>query len=368
MKVASSFLLLVFFAFASNAQPDGYIGKAQITIIAFWDGAAKLEKSIEGGGSSIDADKLSNLQRKIDETKRKDPSYNTATMEAKVKILVQGIEALKKKNETAIKGNRDKTLNIQKVDQLLRSLFHISTDVDNGALKTIKEVIENYKKRTTEMLAMDKSTNKGDLEKYIVSLKNDFKSGENDLYELDRRCREQTVAENAEVQYYELIYKQAYWDAAQKLYPDVPEFAKVYATATKLLDGLGTIDDVHNLASKSKQQKINETKLPAAVMKDVALEKMFIDAFNKQYSEEFKGTATKAVLLSDNWTILRHEITGIATGRRRHAAIIYKGTNGKCYLTSNFFIHQDYVGNSFINTKSIYVVMGSQEMLCANVK
>jgi uncharacterized protein YbaA (DUF1428 family) len=165
------------------------------------------------------------------------------------------------------------------------------------------------------------------------------------------------------------LYNQAYWDAAQKVYPNESEFKKAYTLASSLLQGLGSIDDVHKLASKSKQQKITDTKLPVAAMKDAALEKMFMDAFNKYHGEEFKGTASKAVLTSDDWSIERNGITGIVTGRVRRAVIVYKGKDGKCYLTANFFLHQEYVGNSYSSTAtSKFPIMGSQEMLCGNVK
>jgi hypothetical protein len=369
MKIISSFLLLVFFAIAANSQPDLYTGLAKITIKSFWDGATKLEASLAAGGSSLDVDKLALLQLKIRDVKNRDAGYNTASMETKWKTLAEGIDALKKKNETAIQGNRDKALNSQQVGKLLTSLFDVSVQVDNGRLKTVKTDIENYKKRTDELMAIDRSMNKSDLEKCLKTLKVNYNHAENDLTELDRRCREQTNAENAEVKYYELLFNQAHWDAAQRIYPEEADFKKTWALATKLLEGLGSIDDVHNIAAKSKQQKINDTKLPVAAVKDAALEKMFVDAFNKYHGEEFKGVATKAVLTSDDWSIQRNEISGIVTGRIRRAVIVYKGKDGRCYITANFFLLQEYVGSSFSsNARSIYPVMGSQEMLCVNVK
>jgi hypothetical protein len=361
-------LLFLFFTNCLPAQDAGYNGPAKTLVKSFWDISGKLDASIAAGGSSMDVFKLSSLDNKIKDIKNKDAAFNTGNMEMKLKSSKEAVEEIKRKKENAGTAYREKMAAEQKTSQMIYDLFHISTDVDNGGLGTIREVIENHKKKTADLLLLKESITKNDLEKFKGYLNTDLQTAENDLLELDRRCREQTNPENAEVQYYELQYKQSYWNAAQKIYPEEKDFARTYETATKLLAGLGTLEDVHKIASKSKQQKINETRLPAAVAKDAALEKTFMEIFNKQYGEEYKGTATKAILLSDDWTILRHEITGIVTGRRRHAAIVYKGTNGKCYLTSNFFIHQEYVGNAFINTKSIYVLMGSQEMLCEHAK
>ena len=86
------------------------------------------------------------------------------------------------------------------------------------------------------------------------------------------------------------------------------------------------------------------------------------------YSESFKGKALKAVILSDDWTIQRNEVSGIVTGRLRKAAIAYKNAEGKCYLIREFFIQQEYVGGAFVGTKSVYAVGKGQEMLCENLK
>lgn len=255
----------------------------------------------------------------------------------------------------------------QRVSKLLFSLFHISTQVDNRRLTSIAQEIEEYKQKLNELLSLDTSSNKSDLRRFYRELKTSFRSAENDLHELERRCREQTREENAKVNYYELLYNQAYWDAAKKVYPDDADFKTACNLATELLQGLGSIDDVSKLASKSKQQKINDTRLPVAAVKDAALENMFVDAFNKYHAEEFKGIAIKAVITSNDWSIERHEVTGIVTGRVRKAVIVYKGKDGKCYLTANFFLRQEFVGNSFSSSPvSKYPIMGSQEMLCAN--
>lgn len=352
----------------ANAQDQNYDGPAKAEVKSFWDEAAKLEQAI-AAGTKADGAKVIGLTRKIQDIKAKDAAYNTAAMEAKYKKLSEGLVSVKEKPRLTTQDRHEMALKTMQVTKILNALFHISTQVDNRRLNTIKQEIEDYEKNTELVLTMDTSGNKTDLRGHLVQLKTSFKSTENDLYELDRRCREQTRAENAEVKYYELLYNQAYWDAAQKVYPNEPDFKKAYTLASSLLQGLGSIDDVHKLASKSKQQKINDTKLPAAAIKDAALEKMFMDAFNKYHGEEFKGSAIKAVLTSDNWSIERNDITGIVTGRVRRAVIVYRGTDGKCYLTANFFLHQEYVGSSFSSTAtSKFPIMGSQEMLCANVK
>lgn len=368
MKRSVIYLLLTFFSITAYAQDADYTGPAKNMVQSFWEEAIKLEQSI-AAGEKADGAKIVGLARKIQEIKVKDKAYNTAAIDAIYKKLSGALVTVKPKSGLTIQERHEMTMKTMQVAQILNSLFHISTQVDNGRLKTIKQEIEDYKKKTDEVLTMDTTNNKSELRQHLAQLKTSFKSAENDLLELDRRLREQSKPENADVKYYEIVYNQAYWDAAQKIYPNEENFKKAYLLAAKLLQGLGSIDDVHNIAAKSKQQKINDTKLPVASVKDAGLENMFMDAFNKYHGEEFKGTAIKAVLTSDDWSIERNDITGFVTGRVRRAVIVYKGKDGKCYLTANFFLHQQYVGSSFSSSAtSKFPIMGSQEMLCSNVK
>jgi hypothetical protein len=369
MKTVFLFAMLFFTAIAGYAQPDDYNGPAKITVKAFWDGVEKLEKSVVNGGSALDRDNLVGLFRKIDDARKKDPAYNVSAMESKVKELAAGMEKNKHKNEAAVQDNRDKTKNYNKVSELLRSLFEVSVQVSTYDLAKISATIAAYKQRMEELLKLDMSMNKKDLEKELRYINASAKHAEKDLAELESHIRGSVNADYALAEYYELQFNQAHWDAAQRVYPAEESFKTAYNLATKMLNSLGSPDDVRALASKSKEQKIKDTRVPAAVVADVALEKLFVETFNKYHGEEFKGTAFKAVTLSNDWSVERHEFTGIVTGRIRKGAVVYKGRDGKCYLVASYFIRQEYVGSSFINTTtSAYPVMGSYEMVCSNVK
>ncbi|MCX6320138.1 MAG: hypothetical protein NTW29_22855 [Bacteroidetes bacterium] len=369
MKTVVLAVLIFCCTLTGTAQPGDYNGPAKITVKAFWDGAAKLEKSVANGGSALDGDNLVGLFRKIGDTKQKDPSYDVSAMEAKAKELSAGMGRIKKNNEAAVQNNQDKRMIYNKVSELLRSLFEVSVDVSTHDLPKVTATINAYKQRTEELLKLDMSQNKKDLERELRYINASAKHAEKDLAELETHCRGAINADYALAEYYELQFHQARWDAAQRVYPAEESFKTAYQLATKLLKGLGSPDDIKAMASKSKEQKIKDTRVPAGLVSDAALEKIFVETFNKYHSEEFKGTAFKAVILSSEWSVERHEVTGIVTGRIRKGAVVYKGKDGKCYLVASFFIRQEYVGNSFLaNTISAYPVMGSYEMLCANVK
>ncbi len=362
-------LVFVFCSITAWAQPGDYNGPAKITVKAFWDGAARLEKSIAAGGSAMDEDNLAGLKRKIDDIKRKDATFTTSEMEEKVKLFAGQLEAIKQKTANGIQAAKNKTATSRRVGQLLSELFEVSVQVSTRDLPTIEEKINAYKNKLAEALTLDRSTNKSEMEKQIGNARGSARHAEKDLTELESRCRTSPNAENAKVNYYELIFNQAYWDAAQKIFPDEQAFSSAYTLATKLLTGLGSKADVEKMAARSKEQKIKDCRLPAGAIKDAALEKMFVDAFNKFHSEEFKGTAFKAVITSPDWSVERNELTGIVTGRVRRAVIVYKDKQGKCFLTANFFLRQEFVGNSYSGAvQSPFPVMGSEEILCENVK
>jgi hypothetical protein len=369
MKAYLSVFALFLFCLTGYSQPGDYSGPAKVTVNSFWDAAGKLEQSVARGGSSLDKDNLVSLQRKIFEIKAKDPTYNTALMETKLASLKEGIDGNVKKNTNASVSVMDKLKSTRQFTEALKNLFYYSTQLGNADLPGIKERIATYKQKTAVILTMDRSNATKELEAQKTKLKIAFRLAEKDLYELDRRCREQTNKDNAAVRYYELMLTQAYWDAARQVYPDESDFTKANDIASKLLTGLGTIEQVYALAEKSKEQKINDTRLPEPAVVDPALEKLFLDIFNENHAAEFKGKAIRAVVTSKDWSVQRHEITGIITGRTRRAVIVYKTSEGKCYLTGNFFLHQEYIGSSFTSaTTSPYGILGSQEMRCQNVR
>lgn len=369
MKTVFLFFLALVLSITSQSQPADYNGAAKVTVKAFWDGVAKLEKSIASGGSAMDEDNLAGLKRKIEDTKKKDPSYATSDMEAKVGTLASGLEAIKQKTTAAIQASKDKSAQSRRLGQLLSELFQVSVQVSTSDLPTIEEKIAGYKQKMTEVLSMDKSVNKNEMDKQLNNNRVSVKHAEKDLTELDNRCRTAAEAGYAKVEYYELLFNQAYWDAAQKIYPEESSFHTAYDLATRLLNGLGGVASVEKMAARTNEQKIKDCRLPAPAATDAALEKLFVDAFNKFHAEEFKGKAFKAVITSEDWSVERNDITGIVTGRMRRAVIVYKDNEGRCFLTGNFFIRQEYVGNAYTGAvQSPYPVMGSQQMLCEKAK
>lgn len=369
MKTLFLLLLPLFILKNCLAQPvNGYEGPAKITVNQLQDGIAKLEKSVATGGSSLDAENFLSLVRKLADVKKKDPSCNISEIESKLKKLEVSILGNRQKAVTARQDMNDQANQMQKVGTLLNSLFYISPSVDNGDLPTIEEKLKVYNQKLADLLAMDQGLVKPSLQVHYNRMIKSAQVAEKKLNEIDRSCREQTDPKNAEREYYELIYFRDFWNAAQKVFPDEPAFRNAYSYSVKLLSGLGTKEDVHGLAAKTMENKVRNAHLPDPVLKDAALEKSFMDIFNLNEGQQLGATAVKAVLIQDDWTILRHEISGLVTGRRRAAAIAYRKKDGRCYFFSSYYIQQEYVGGTFGRSQSANLVSGGNEIRCENVK
>lgn len=256
--------------------------------------------------------------------------------------------------------------NKTKVTRLLGLIF--DGGVGDRKPASIQARIESMNKNTEALLALDRSDSKSPLNRYLIRVQKYAADAQGFYPGLKKICLERTDAALMAVDFYVFQYYQAYWDAAQKIFPGEAAFSQTYSLATTILAELGSVDKLATLAAKNYEQKVNDTRLPEPKVNDKALEKLFMEAYDKMYSVSFSGKAIKAIILSDDWTIQRNEVSGIVTGRLRKGAVVYKNADGKCFLIKEFYIQQEYVGNSFAGTKSVYAVGKGQEMRCENVK
>ena len=361
-----------------SAQDPNYKGPAKMDVSTFWR-QAEIVKNGKATSST-----LSNLEKAIANIKQKDPAYNTSSMEEIIETCKEKVNkdkdaevAKKEKHLANMEASTSTTQNKLKIKKMFDGVFDIGSfsfpDLDKAQAEN-----DAYKKEADDLLAMKAEREayiaemkKGnDYEKFVGKMKTSYdRSFDTFIEKVDKIMAQSTGGDNANWKnvYYEMQAEQIRWDAAQKVFPDEPEFAEAYKKITAKVNQYGSLEKIAGKNKENNIEKIKNTKLPAAVIKDAALEKMFVDAFNKTYSTEYKGTATRAILLHTDWEIERHAISGIIVDRKRVGAIVYKGTDGKCYLISLMYLYQDYIGGTFQNTKAGFAQSG-QEMLCENVK
>jgi chemotaxis protein histidine kinase CheA len=370
MKTLSLIFIVLFFSTAVLAQDVNYNGPAKTYVTSFYKQAEDTKKNIETQSFVGAQTKVDQLGRAITTIKNKDAAYNTSSMEEVLKKLKEQLEAAKAAREGELNNQQNATINGIEFKALLQYLFvDANIQVGDNTLVHVKEEMDLYSAKLEKALSINKTQYTKHLADYMRYVER-FTSKTNQFIEGKERIMKDAFSNDGlESNYYEMKFYQLYWDAAQKIYPEQSQFAANYQKLTAMISKIGNLDQMKATAQKNNIEKIKNAKLPPATVKDPSLEKILINGFNSKYGSVYNGTALKAVLTQDGWTIERHNISGVVTGRNRTGKIAYKGKDGKCYLLSNnIFIYQAFIGSSFSNTEVIYNGLGGEEMLCENVK
>lgn len=358
---------------AADAKSADYTGAAKNQVKYFWDRALQPADKLSEGELNGN---IRDMDYALKATQEKDPAYNTSEMEAALKKIKDDLKAKKLAEVRNTSGDRRKQPQEEKVVTdpvgLMEKLF-IDARISVGSTSDLPEApakIAAYKSKLEKLLSMDYTdaliktgrNAKGN----ISGFKN---STERELDKIEGTLKEARDRSNMEYRYYTIQFHQAFWDAAQKVFPEESSYIDMYKKTTAAFNGLGRLEQLYVKAEANRVEHIKNTKLPAAAVKDASLEKVLANGFNKIYGVAHNVSALKAVLTQNGWTTLRNSLTGIVVGRERSAKLAYKGSDGKCYLLPDYvFIREDYVGGSFINTVAVFNGLDGEEMLCENVK
>lgn len=120
------------------------------------------------------------------------------------------------------------------------------------------------------------------------------------------------------------------------------------------------------IAENDKQTTANNT-LPKQGLKDASLEVEVFDAakvWAGQY--QWKETLKNTYLTSKDWSILRHPITGIQTGRRIQGVITMARDDGLCSYQRAIF-EQAYNDSSYHQAVMVGVVPGQNKLNCSKL-
>lgn len=355
---------------------DTYNGPAKSMVASFYRQVDEVKKAIENGkkvSSYYSAtSKLKMMETNMRKIKEKDPGYSNIAQFEQIydsfKKEVEGYEKDLADNQAAKeKEFKDKITN----ENLLQTVIDgTQMQVGHNNLPFVDKAMADYKAKADEVLKLDLLKYKvklDDLKRYVD--KSHTLAADRIIASAKTVLGEVKDAENFTPIYKELQFRQLYWDAVRKIYKGDATCEKYYKDISDMLAKTGSPADIRKTASKNAAEAIKSRKMAAPVVKDAAMEKILMNGFNSKYKSKYNGTALKAVLLQDGWTIERNDLTGIVTGRNRVCELAYKGADGKCYLLPNpIYIYQAYVGGSFTNTEVIYNGFSGEEMLCENVK
>ncbi len=371
MKTLILILSVILFSISSFCQDPNYKGPAKNQVNYFWKYAKPAEKLSE---SELNHS-IGEMEYALKATKQKDPAYNTNEMETVLQKIKDDLKAQKLAVVREVSGDKRNSRPEEKISNdpttLLEKLF-IDNNISVGSTADLPQApakIEAYKVKLEKLLSMDHTDaliKKGRLAKGNIS--GFMRITDRELDKTDGLVKEIRDRSGMEYMFYTLQYHLAYWNAAQKTFPEENSYADMFKKINTAFIKLGSLEQLYAKAEVNRVEYIKNTKLPAPVVRDAKLENILMSGFNKVYGASNNVSALKAVLTQSSWTTLR-SVTGIVVGRERTAKIAYKGNDGKCYMLPDYiFIREEYIGASFTNTKAVFNGLDGIEMLCENVK
>jgi len=114
-------------------------------------------------------------------------------------------------------------------------------------------------------------------------------------------------------------------------------------------------------------QRTANNQLPKKGLINAALEQDALvasQAWANQYG--WKETLKYSYITSRDWSILRHPLTGIQTGRRINGIITMERKDGLCSYQPAIF-EQAYNGSSYQKTVIVGVVPGQNKLDCSKL-
>jgi len=365
MKNLSLMLLCVSIGFGMFAQDTEYAGPAKMYVGFYYRDAAVARESIEAGSVNSAQMKITSLQKYVGQINEKDPNYSTASMEAEISEFKKQLLVVEEAKAQRIVDQHDAQWSDLYLKQDLDYLFKdANLQVGHNNMEFAQKRLDEFKAKTENVLSKTKTAPE-DYVRYISRFNttmDQFYTRNADLLDDVNNVEEFKPA------FFELQLYEAYWDAAQKIYPNEKEFADAYTKILTYRKSVGTLDDVKDVADQNTAEKIKNRKMEVPAMRDAGLEKFVMDAFNATFKHDY-GTTLRVVLTQNDWSIEQNALTDAVIGRHKASQISYKGSDGKCYLLSGvMYIHEEYIGDRFTERKIVYDGLGGQEMLCENVE
>lgn len=109
-------------------------------------------------------------------------------------------------------------------------------------------------------------------------------------------------------------------------------------------------DDLNAAASGAKTRDVT---LPPSALSDKTLEAEMVSALkaSQTYKERIKGDILRLVIIDNDWTIRRHDLTGAILHRYIRAAVAVKNSDNTCTLWQLITFQQDFAGDQFQATR-----------------
>ncbi|TSE10129.1 hypothetical protein [Aquimarina algiphila] len=109
-------------------------------------------------------------------------------------------------------------------------------------------------------------------------------------------------------------------------------------------------------------------ELPKPKMKNPKLEQEIVLLANKSAKEKgWDQKFYKAVIMHDEWTIIRHDISGVIMRKMIKAAVVSKDSKGKCsYKYAD--IYKEYINGSYQTKSKLWEIINGANLDCSKIK
>lgn len=322
----------------------------------------QMEKTDEGSRLGLFPQRIASVESNLTELKKLNTGYNTQAIEErlnKCKSLLGKSETVRTEKIRAVSATYDKN------GDGLAGLFTGNTTTEMRGtgdqekdIAAHKEQLRLYNEKVEALLAKG-PVNDDHMSNYI---RNTSEAAADRIARTEKSIME-SRHNSALFALRELIGEETYWKAASRVFPGVPEAARVYQLAQAALQRVGGEEQVKARVNANHTAYIRSVKFPPAVQQNASLEQ----SFRKVFAANFPGvTILKVNIITEDWTTVRHDISGILLARKQAAAIGTKEKDGVC----RFYIYQikqDHIGNSF-GSFNEYSRGDRGEIFCDNIK
>ncbi len=364
---------------AKTASPDVTVPEeetksaAKSYINGFWKQIEKMKNhEDESNKQVVYYNALNSARTAINNTKTKDPAYNTEKMEQALRDYEDAYNSIGKAKGN-LRENRIATMNNSETLLKRPYIFEKAavniggTDTDNKdavqkALEASDAVIKEYNKQVQDFWAgnPEKIMYQNDQSQVATKAKaaEGYIKKAEDVYKNYR-----TLASVAA--YQDLIICKNFIEGAKKFFPNEPALNENAEKLNKALQQYESRESFMNKMAANKKEYIKNLRMGKAVMSNPTLEKTAKQAYENAAISSQKYTVSKVNIVSE-WRLEKNEL-GIPLHKEVYVNMAIKLADGQCGIAVGW-LRQEYEGGGTYSAARLILPSPVQELPCENLQ
>lgn len=348
-------------------------GPAKGQINTFWKQIAKMRNHTkEDNKQVVYSGGIQSAQMSLNNTKTKDPNYDTSQMEKALQECQEVYNAL----DNAKYGTRDSRMATVNASETLfdkpfifnKAYLNIGGDKLNDRayieekLKESDAVIEDYKNQIDAFLASNPEKKMYQNDQSAVAVKAGFAVGfikkAEDVFKNYRTLGSVTA-------YQDLLICKNFIESVKKVFPQEPALDANLTKLNQALQQYGSRESFMNKMGANQKEFVKNLRMGKAVTSNPAIEKSAKQQFESADMSSQKYTVTKVNIVND-WKLTKNELD-IPLYKELFVNLAIKFADGKCGL-ANAWMRQDYEGGGKYGSAQLTMPGAIQELPCENLK